>query len=92
MNAYSPVCESKVIEHLTQCLRTWRVALAAYALAALFFAGWLSAEAVAILLFAGFSAMTLFVFRLKARIAELRMGRYLKAFAVSSARDSGEHS
>jgi|GEM_PF-4622277 hypothetical protein len=86
MSAHSPVCESKSIEHLAQCLRAWRIALVAYVLVALFAAGSLSTEVVAVLLFAGFSAMTLFVFRLKSRIAALRMERYLEAFSETARR------
>lgn len=86
MNAYSPVCENRSAQHLAQSLRTWRIALAAYGGFALFAAGWLSATAVAVLFFVGFSILMILSCWLKARLARLRMDEYLDALSDLSER------
>lgn len=77
----NPTAGTSFLNRLVQLLRFWRIALIVYTALAVLAAGWLSATAGTAVLFAGFSAIMLFVFRLRAEIATLRMHRQFQRIA-----------
>lgn len=85
MSAHSPGLTAETVQdsldRRVHSLRNWRIALGAYAVLGALAAGMLSAEAAAILVFAGFSAIAIFVVRLKAEVASLRMHRQFRRIA-----------